>query len=248
MATTSRGARSRQKIVAAGAELFAERGFVNTSLNDVLDRVGLTKGAFYFHFPTKEDLAQAVTASYRDWLLELQRSARSEEPEPLRRIPRVLLHAAVAYRRDAVARATTRLLEESNQLDLPHLSPIWVPWWTETLTAAQARGQLECEMDTARLAWMLTAAWYGVQSNSHAESNWVRLPGRVVDLLRFTLLPAITDAGSADALRADLERLPGLAREMLGEQAEQHTPDGGLLAVEDTRSHAGAPDGVQSAP
>ena len=69
MATTSRGARSRQKIVAAGAELFAERGFVNTSLTDVLDRVGLTKGAFYFHFSTKEELAHAVCASYHDWLI-----------------------------------------------------------------------------------------------------------------------------------------------------------------------------------
>ena len=217
MPTTSRGARSRQKIVVAGAELFAERGFVNTSLTDVLDRVGLTKGAFYFHFSTKEGLAHAVCASYHAWLVELQRSAASAEPDPVRRVPKVLLQAALAYRRDPIARATTRLLEESNQLDLPHLSPVWVPWWVATLSEAQASGQLDCDLDIDRFAWLLTAGWYGSQSNSHAESNWELLPARLGDLLRYTLLPALSSPDAVVALRKDLESLPEQAQQALGE-------------------------------
>lgn len=199
----------------AGAELFAERGFGNTNLNDVLDRVGLTKGAFYFHFSTKEELAHAVCASYHAWLVEVQSAGRTAEPDPIRRIPRVLSEAACAYRRNPTAAATTRLLEESNQLDLPNLSPVWMLWWTQTLDEAQRAGRLDPDVDLARFSWILTSAWYGTQSNSHAESNWERLPSRLADLLRFVLLPAITCPDAAAVLRAELERLDGATAESL---------------------------------
>jgi AcrR family transcriptional regulator len=212
VATTSRGLRTRQAIVVAAADVFAESGFLAASVNDVLDRVRLTKGAFYFHFSTKEELARAVSASYHDWLRGLHARAVQEEPDPIRRVPHVLLEAALAYRRDPVARATTRLLEESNQLDLPYLTPVWVPWWTATLSEAQTNGQLAGDIDVARLAWTLTAGWYGSQSNSHAESNWLGLPARVADLLRFSLLPAVCCPDAASRLRTELERLPELAR------------------------------------
>jgi len=213
MAQTSRGARTREAIVLAAADVFAERGFLGASVNDVLDRVQLTKGAFYFHFSTKEELAQAVCASYHDWLSDLQARSRQDETDPLRRVPKVLLQAALAYRRDPVARATTRLLEESNQLDLPHLSPVWVPWWTATLDEAKAAGQLDQDIDVDRFAWVLTAAWYGAQSNSHAESNWVGLPSRLADLLRYSLLPAVRGVDAVSSLRAELDRLPEQARQ-----------------------------------
>jgi AcrR family transcriptional regulator len=213
MARTPRGDRSRSAIISAGAELFADRGFANTSIDEVLSSIGLTKGAFYFHFPRKEALALAVCASYRDWLVGLQERARRDEPDPLRRIVPVLTQAALAYRQDPVARATTRLLEESNQLDLPYLTPLWVPWWSATLADAQARGQLDPTVEVDRLAWMLTAAWYGSQSNSHAESQWRGLPMRVADLLGFALLPAISCPESAQVLRSELDRLAQPERE-----------------------------------
>ena len=96
-----------------------------------------------------------------------------------------------------------------------------MPWWTATLGEAQVSGQLAPDIDVSRLAWFLTAAWYGSQSNSHAESNWLRLPWRLADLLRFVLLPAISSAETADVLRAELERLPERAWQELGETREQ---------------------------
>jgi AcrR family transcriptional regulator len=209
VAITSRGARSRQAIVTGAAELFAERGFAHVSVNDVAERVGLTKGAFYFHFATKEQLAQAVCASYHEWLVDLQRRVAEQEPEPLRRIPQVLLEAALAYRRDPIARGTTRLLEESNQLHLPFLSPLWARWWAGTLAEAQAAGLVADPVDVDRLAWTLTAAFYGTQSNSYAESSWSGLPARLADLLRFALLPVVSCPDAARILVEDLDRLAG---------------------------------------
>lgn len=56
----TRGARTRQRIVATAAELFHDRGYVATGLSHILRRVRMTKGSFYHHFRSKKDVALAV--------------------------------------------------------------------------------------------------------------------------------------------------------------------------------------------
>ena len=58
--TTDRGGETRRRILEVAAEAFAERGYAGTSVNDVLKASGVTKGGFYFHFPSKEALALAT--------------------------------------------------------------------------------------------------------------------------------------------------------------------------------------------
>lgn len=215
MATTERGTRTRQAILVTAADMFAERGFFATSMSELLDRVGVTRGAFYFHFETKDELAQEVCRDYQNWLTGLQREVADREPEPLRRVPKVLLETSLRYRTDPIARATTRLLEESNQLSLPHLMPVWVPWWADTLGEAERRHQLLDGVDVPALAWLLPSAFYGSQVNSFSETRWADLPGRLRDLLRFMLLPWVAPE-PARVLAADLHCIPTRA-----EQAEQ---------------------------
>jgi AcrR family transcriptional regulator len=53
-------AQTRERLIEAAAKVFAERGFANTSLDEVADAAGLTKGAVYSNFENKEDLVRAV--------------------------------------------------------------------------------------------------------------------------------------------------------------------------------------------
>lgn len=55
----------RASILAAALELFAERGYDATSVNEVVVRAGVTKGALYHYFSAKEDLLYEI---YRDHL------------------------------------------------------------------------------------------------------------------------------------------------------------------------------------
>jgi AcrR family transcriptional regulator len=50
----------RQSIEAAAAELFAARGFAGTSVADIAAEVGITPGAIYRHFSSKEDLLERI--------------------------------------------------------------------------------------------------------------------------------------------------------------------------------------------
>ena len=55
-----RGQSTRARLVAVATELFAERGFENTSVELVLERAGASKGSLYHHFANKEALFEAV--------------------------------------------------------------------------------------------------------------------------------------------------------------------------------------------
>ncbi len=51
---------TRERIVAAAVSLFAEQGFDATSVNQVVARAGVAKGALYHHFASKDDLLYEV--------------------------------------------------------------------------------------------------------------------------------------------------------------------------------------------
>ena len=49
-----------EKILNAAAALFAEKGYAHTTLQDIIDATGLSKGAVYHHFQSKEEIAARV--------------------------------------------------------------------------------------------------------------------------------------------------------------------------------------------
>jgi AcrR family transcriptional regulator len=59
-------AKTRERLIEAAARVFAEKGFAATSLDEVADAAGLTKGAVYSNFENKEDLVAAVLKAHQD--------------------------------------------------------------------------------------------------------------------------------------------------------------------------------------
>ena len=55
-----KAAERRTEILAAAQGLFLSRGYDATTVNDLLNAVGISKGAFYHHFSAKEDVLQAL--------------------------------------------------------------------------------------------------------------------------------------------------------------------------------------------
>ncbi len=53
---------TRERIIESARRLFTRRGFTDVSINEIMNDAGLTRGGFYNHFDTKEDLyAEAVS-------------------------------------------------------------------------------------------------------------------------------------------------------------------------------------------
>jgi TetR/AcrR family transcriptional regulator, cholesterol catabolism regulator len=74
---------TQKVIVETAAELFARKGFGATSLDDIAERLGATKGALYYHIKNKEEILRLI------YLMVL-----SVSEEPLRRIVEASLSPA----------------------------------------------------------------------------------------------------------------------------------------------------------
>jgi AcrR family transcriptional regulator len=51
---------TRQLLVSVARELFTEQGYAATSIEDIIKRAGVARGALYYHFPGKDALFRAV--------------------------------------------------------------------------------------------------------------------------------------------------------------------------------------------
>src|SRR5690606_30634811 len=64
-------------------ELFAEKGFAKTSLREIAERLGITKAALYYHFPSKTDLLRELVQPLMDDVAALLDAAeRADRLEP----------------------------------------------------------------------------------------------------------------------------------------------------------------------
>jgi AcrR family transcriptional regulator len=93
---TSQGRERRLQLIEAAGELFAERGFDDTRIVDIVERAGVAKGLFYWYFENKEALFRDLVEQNRLRLRQAQAEAIDPEAEPLRRI-RQGAEASVLY-------------------------------------------------------------------------------------------------------------------------------------------------------
>jgi len=165
---TPKGAATRAFLLQVAAETFAERGYVETTMAELIARSGLTKGAFYFHFSSKEQLALAVIEEkQRQWVDSVQAaiSAESRAVDQFRAIPTALVRL---HRDDPSAFSVSRLTR-----DLAHVPDVtdtirdhmraWLGLLTGLITQAQADGDLLRTVEAGDLAALLVAATDGLK-------------------------------------------------------------------------------------
>lgn len=86
----------QREIVAAVLELARERGPDAITTQAIADRIGVTQGAIFRHFPDKESIWLAVFGWVRESLGQLLDAAIAQAPTPLARIERAF-HAHVGF-------------------------------------------------------------------------------------------------------------------------------------------------------
>jgi TetR/AcrR family transcriptional regulator, transcriptional repressor for nem operon len=161
---TERGRATRERIVAAASELIGERGVAETSLDDVIERAGVSKSQLYHYFEDRAELLRAVVVhnseivlgglgpldgwkairSWFDALVELQfeRSARGGCP----------IGSLVGQLTEA---------DEKARLALAASLERWEGYLRAGLRSMQARGKLDGSADPDELATVTLAAIQG---------------------------------------------------------------------------------------
>ena len=61
---------TKDQIVKKSIELFLRKGFKGTSIQDITDAIGITKGAFYWHFTSKDELLFKIIEKFETELVD----------------------------------------------------------------------------------------------------------------------------------------------------------------------------------
>jgi AcrR family transcriptional regulator len=83
---TAQGRERKQQLVECAARLFAERGFAETRIKDIVEAAGVAKGLFYWYFENKDALFAEVAADIRLRLRKHQAAAIDPDAGHLRQI------------------------------------------------------------------------------------------------------------------------------------------------------------------
>jgi TetR/AcrR family transcriptional regulator, transcriptional repressor for nem operon len=87
MPTTQPQHDSRRKLLDAAFDVIRTRGYTATRVEDICQAAGVTKGSFFYHFKSKEDLALEAAAHWSAVTSELFREAPYHAPaDPLDRL------------------------------------------------------------------------------------------------------------------------------------------------------------------
>lgn len=89
--------KTKDKILKSAFELFLERGLTDVSIDDVMSEVGVTKGAFYYHFKSKEVLLIEVINKYLFTYLDEKINALRESPGTAQEKIRTFLSAPLDF-------------------------------------------------------------------------------------------------------------------------------------------------------
>ena len=84
----------KAEMVAAASRLFAQQGFVRTSVAEIVSAVDVAKGLFYYYFTTKDDMVKAVVEGYCSYLGSEARKIADGEGSAQEKMDRLLSHEA----------------------------------------------------------------------------------------------------------------------------------------------------------
>ncbi|WP_225804954.1 ScbR family autoregulator-binding transcription factor [Streptomyces sp. NK15101] len=205
MAQQARAIKTRRAILESAASVFAERGYERTTIGEILVRAGVTKGALYFHFASKEDLALGV--------LDAQMLDEPLTPQPIKLQELADQAFLLAYRlqHDALVRGSVALTLDSGAVSVDRAGPFraWIDQLSDILTVAKARGELLVHVDVTDTAELFSGAYAGIQTMSQILCERNDLTHRVSVMLRY-LLPSIC----TPALLSSLDMSEGRARQL----------------------------------
>jgi AcrR family transcriptional regulator len=170
----SRGVDTRERILAAGTELFDRNGYHGTGVKELSDFVGLGRGALYHHIRSKEELLFEISRSLLENATARAREIVDRDGSPeakLRELARALVeHHAQHEAGWAVALREARALTPEHRDQIVGERDAYEQIWAEVLAAGAAAGHWGVVGDLELR---------GVLGMFNSTARWMRADGRL---------------------------------------------------------------------
>jgi AcrR family transcriptional regulator len=210
MARQLRAEQTRSTIIAAAADLFDRHGYESTSLSDIVEHAHVTKGALYFHFAAKEDLAQAILELQSDTCRRLARETDNRGYSSLEALMRLTFGVARLSVEDPVLRGGLRLATGGVRVRPPLRHPFteWLDIVTTRLLGAVKESDVPPDTDVDAVAHSLVCFFVGTRVVGRSREPVTRQPRRMAEMWQILIrgLVPVTRRARYLSLAARLER------------------------------------------
>ncbi|MCJ0891036.1 TetR/AcrR family transcriptional regulator [Rhodococcus sp. ARC_M12] len=202
MVRQARAEITRDTVLAGAANVFLRLGYANASLSEIISQSQVTKGALYFHFGSKEELARAVIDEGNSRLItacQQFNDGRIPALEAAIGISYIVVDLSVS---DPMVSAMLRL---SHQIgDYRGTEGNVMAGWSESFdklaAKAIAQGDIDPNSDPKTIGSLVLEILTGVHMVAVATSTTEELPSRM-ERLWYYLLPALVPANKLDYFR-----------------------------------------------
>jgi TetR/AcrR family transcriptional repressor of nem operon len=185
----------RETIISESMKLFSLKGYLGTSITDILEATGSSKGGFYNHFSSKEELFMVVLAeAQKIWRQRVLYGLR-ELGSPLEIVKTILQNYQDRYLKDSETfPGGCIFISFSVELDdqIPHLSAEvnkgfvgFKALLKRLLDQSQALGELNPAVNTETLSEMIFAGMVGASVIYGVDKSTTRLDKSINSLIDF---------------------------------------------------------------
>lgn len=159
---------TRRKLVEAATALMLKQGFNATTVDEICDEAGLTKGSFFYHFEDKEAIGKAAVKAFGEAGLSVYAETLKQPGEPLEQIHRLFdVMDGYVQQLDPCVCLVGMLSQEMSCQDRSlraacvHELEGWTDIMRSRLEAAKKQLKPSTDFDPAEVAWFLCSVWQG---------------------------------------------------------------------------------------
>ncbi|GHF78790.1 ScbR family autoregulator-binding transcription factor [Streptomyces filamentosus] len=217
MARQPRAIRTRNAVLTAAAEVFARRGYEAANIAEILTQAQVTKGALYFHFASKEELARGV--------LEHAVTGTVDHPVKVQALVDTGLLLSRRLPNEPILRGAARLAADQGAgAFFGGPWPMWTDLTARQLAEAKEAGEIYESVDPMGTAEVLVGAFTGMQLMALAsgtEQELVRLTSKLYELI----LPGITMPAVLQRVDTSPARSDALLEQARAQNAAEPAPE-----------------------
>ncbi|MFG2601673.1 ScbR family autoregulator-binding transcription factor [Streptomyces sp. NPDC048462] len=173
MVKQDRAARTRQSLIHAAAEVFAQEGFAPASLAAISRRAGVSNGALHFHFENKKMLAQAVEDEAAETVRRIIEEAVNGGGWALQVLVDTTHELMSRLADDIVIRAGFELGGDLAWRAEARLRQRWQRWIEDMLRRAGAEGGLAEGVSPADASPAIVAVTVGLEVLGGEDKEWL---------------------------------------------------------------------------
>ena len=163
---------TRQQILRAAARAFCQRPFSVVSLDDIVARAGLSKGAMYFHFQSKHALAMAILHEHSATIRALLTERINHQLSGLESLIEACYFLAAQDVHSRGIRAGLHLLEQIGRADgvQAKIFTEWFPAFTAMIERGIADGDIIDRTDPEGLSRLITSIYMGLRQTADLDA------------------------------------------------------------------------------